>query len=737
MKNKIAFSLLVLGISSLTTQIILLREITANFLGNELSIGVVLSLWMIGIGLGSLIFGYLLSRREKNNTLNILASLELITAVLVISSPIVARISKPALGIPHYELIDFHNFIFLAILSILPIAFILGSSFVGLTSVLSNNIKSKVSGIGYSYVIEAAGAGIGGILFSYVLIKFLTHIEIASIIAALNLACFYILSRGMRLKILRISLAAFAFSVIVFANCADNLFEQLRFGNEKLIYSKNSIYGNIAVTKRGNQYCLYSNGSLLFTTEDTEANEEFIHLAMLESPHPKGILLVGGGAGGMLKEILKHSPDNIDYVELDPLLIKSAIENIPILDRKDLQDPKVHVHYVDARYFVKTTLEKYDLIIINTPDPLNIQTNRFFSREFFLEVSRRLNKRGIFCMGISSKEDCLSKEIALYNASVYKTLESVFPEVIFIPSWKLIFFSANQQGILTTSSSILKQRYEQRDLKNLFFSPYHLDYRLDTNKSHIDYLKGALNKYESETSINKDFLPASFFNALNMWLKETSNIKKLPSRSTLRMISLIILILIVLWLMIDKKRLLQGVIFTTGTLGISSEFMILAAFQSIYGFLYYRIGVIIASFMVGLSLGGFIMTRHLQKNEAAYSKLRNLEMALLLYLACLAIILSLVKQAQALWMQILFLMLSAVIGLLVGLEFLLATRINLNKGRKIEETTGVFYACDILGASLGGFLSSLLLFPAFGIYGMIIYLGVFKLATSLLLKKGT
>jgi predicted membrane-bound spermidine synthase len=91
-----------------------------------------------------------------------------------------------------------------------------------------------------------------------------------------------------------------------------------------VIHYENSIYGNIAVTKRGEQYTFFADGVPSITTPvpDIASIEDFVHFAMLFHEKPESILILNGGAGGMIHEILKYPVKRLDYVELDPLLLK-------------------------------------------------------------------------------------------------------------------------------------------------------------------------------------------------------------------------------------------------------------------------------------------------------------------------------------------------------------------------------------------------------------------------------
>jgi len=112
--------------------------------------------------------------------------------------------------------------------------------------------------------------------------------------------------------------------------------------NLNVIHNENSIYGNITVTKRGEQYTFYSDGIPSITTPipDIASIEDFVHFPMLFHEKPESVLILSGGAGGMIHEILKYPVKRIDYVELDPLLLKLVQKFSTPLTQSELSNNK-------------------------------------------------------------------------------------------------------------------------------------------------------------------------------------------------------------------------------------------------------------------------------------------------------------------------------------------------------------------------------------------------------------
>ena len=156
-----------------------------------------------------------------------------------------------------------------------------------------------------------------------------------------------------------------------------------------------SPYGRLIVTRSDGQYNFMENGVALFSSHDAERVEERVHFAMAERPGAKRVLLVSGGASGTAREILKYPVAAVDYVEIDPEVLRAAERFLP----ENLRDPRIHPINADGRRWVQETPQRYDVVIVDVPDPSTSQLNRFYTREFFAEVHRILvpgGRAGLF-----------------------------------------------------------------------------------------------------------------------------------------------------------------------------------------------------------------------------------------------------------------------------------------------------------------------------------------------------
>ncbi|RSN73808.1 fused MFS/spermidine synthase [Candidatus Methanodesulfokora washburnensis] len=124
-------------------------------------------------------------------------------------------------------------------------------------------------------------------------------------------------------------------------------------------------------------------------------HETLVHPVMLTHPSPKDVLIIGGGDGGALREVLKHpSVERVDLVELDPDVVDLFRYRIKDVSQGSFESDKLRIIFMDGRKYVQETKEKYDIVIVDVNDPRG-QAKRLYTKEFYAEVSRILRDDGI------------------------------------------------------------------------------------------------------------------------------------------------------------------------------------------------------------------------------------------------------------------------------------------------------------------------------------------------------
>ncbi|XP_017420213.1 spermidine synthase 2 [Vigna angularis] len=176
------------------------------------------------------------------------------------------------------------------------------------------------------------------------------------------------------------------------------------FKVEKIYFQGKSKYQDMLVFQSstyGKVFVL--DGALQLTEKDECAYQEMMtHLPLCSIPNPKKVLLIGGGDGGILREISRHSSvEQIDICEIDTMLIDVYKEYFPDV-AVGYKDPRVKPHIIDGTLFLNSVPRgTYDAIIVDAFDPIR-PDHELFESEFFELVSMALRPGGVLCIQAES-----------------------------------------------------------------------------------------------------------------------------------------------------------------------------------------------------------------------------------------------------------------------------------------------------------------------------------------------
>ncbi len=186
---------------------------------------------------------------------------------------------------------------------------------------------------------------------------------------------------------------------------------------KSVLYCSKSQYQEIQIIDS------YDFGKILIldNTYQTTERDEFIyhelisHPALFTHPNPKSVLVIGGGDGGTVREVVKHkSVEKVHFVELDGEVVKACKEHLPTLSC-EIDNPKVSVIITDGIKYVAETENKYDVIIVDCPDPVG-PAKGLFEKEFYKNVFKCLNEDGLM---VQQTESPLFNEDLINNIKGY------------------------------------------------------------------------------------------------------------------------------------------------------------------------------------------------------------------------------------------------------------------------------------------------------------------------------
>lgn len=752
-------SFFLLGFSATITQVIFIREFLVVFYGNELCLGIILASWLAGISIGALISGKLIES-IKNPILPFLLSLIFLSIIPPLQIYLI-RTLRGTLSITPSAYIGALTLLFSSFFLILPFSLTIGFIFPFACKLLIKKGTLPAVQIGIVYIIESIGSVFGGLIVSLYLLARFPPFTICSFFALLLLATslyfsLRLTSSKMRILMTSLSLFPLLLTVSLITSNSISLFDwrsclkrwNTLYPGITLIKSCDSKYQHITLARQDTQYSLYGNGQWISSFPDDYQFAQTAHFLLTEHPHPKEVLLIGDGFEGIIKEILKHPVSQLDYVELDYLLIETAINALPFEDQKALRDPRVRTFYTDGRYFVKRSKKLYDEVIINLPDPSTALLNRYYTIDFFQEVKKILKKDGLLVIGIASSSNYFGKEVSDYAGSVYDSLLAVFPFVLISPGEKNWFFACRSRDVATFNTEILKDRYYQRKIKSLHFSPYLFDLLLP--KERVKFTEQSFRK-RGERIYNTDLQPITYFYNLILWGIFSGKRGESNLFQAIREINwywyflppILIFCLRKIYLMLNRKKDFDPLRFnclwaigTTGFSGMALEVILIFSFQNIYGYLYQQMGMIVALFMMGLSLGSYLMNQTISRFDAGLKAFIIVEGSHVIYPLILPFLLIFISQS---FINVLvisescFMFLVMIAGTLSGLEFPLVARLYLTKERGGGKVAGMVDSADHLGACLGALFTGTLLVPTLGLKISCIFIVVLKITSLALL----
>lgn len=168
---------------------------------------------------------------------------------------------------------------------------------------------------------------------------------------------------------------------------------------EPIIYATSAPYQRIVVTKHGDDLRLYLNGNLQFSSRDEyRYHEALVHPALSRVAGLRHVLVLGGGDGLAVREILKY-PDvaSVTLVDLDPamttLFTRSAM--LAALNGHAFASPKVHVVTADAFTWLRANRRRFDAVLVDFPDPTNFSIGKLYTLSFYRELSRAIAPGGV------------------------------------------------------------------------------------------------------------------------------------------------------------------------------------------------------------------------------------------------------------------------------------------------------------------------------------------------------
>lgn len=210
---------------------------------------------------------------------------------------------------------------------------------------------------------------------------------------------------------------------------------------KNILYSGESDYQKVDVIDTEAYGKMLLLDGLVMTSEKDEFfyHEMISHIPLLAHQSPESILVIGGGDGGTVREVLKHpTVKEVVLCEIDQKVIDVSREFLPTIAGK-LDDPRVTINVQDAIEYIKEQKDRFDVVLIDSTDPLGPGVG-LFTEEFYINVKNSLKNGGIVVPQSESPLAC-QKEFKLINKLLNKVFSVVVPYFAPVPTYPGAYWS--------------------------------------------------------------------------------------------------------------------------------------------------------------------------------------------------------------------------------------------------------------------------------------------------------
>lgn len=377
---------------------LIISAVSSYLLGDTvLQYSITIGLYMSAMGLGSY-----LSKYMKKHLFDWFVFIELSVGVFGGTSALVLFYAN--LYLETYQIVMY--------LEIIIIGTFVGAEIPLLTRIIENdneNLRVTLSSI---FSFDYIGGLVGSIAFPLILLPQLGYFATAFLMGCFNVAAagliiFKYSGRVRHAGIYKIA-SVFLFAVMaagmLFADTISNRVEDGLY-RDRVILSEHTQYQHIVMTKHKDDLRLYIDGNVQFCSLDEyRYHEALVHIPMAAAKKRDKVLVLGGGDGMAVRELLKYEDTEITLVDLDAQMVELCSENAQIskLNEDSLKSSQLTIIYEDAYKYLSETEEKFDVIIVDLPDPNNESLNKLYTNIFYRLCYGALTEEGVMTVQSTS-----------------------------------------------------------------------------------------------------------------------------------------------------------------------------------------------------------------------------------------------------------------------------------------------------------------------------------------------
>lgn len=462
------YAAFIAGLCSIIYEL-LIATTASYFLGDSVKyFSLTIGIYMAAMGAGSFVSKYI-----DANLLH-----KFVVAELMLG--LAGGISIPALYFA-YAYTDL--FIPFYVLFTVIIGFLIGLEIPFLTRLMQdyNQLKFNIANIlSFDYL----GALIATVSFPFILLPFFGTYQSSLIFGLVNMSIGFVVlwvfadhigKDARKLKALTVVSTSFLVGMIVFSSSALEHWDHKLY-EDRVIFSKQSPYQKIVLTKHRDDVRLYLDGNLQFSSVDEHRyHESLVHVPLSIHEKPvRRVLLLGAGDGMAVRELLKYpSIEEIILVDLDKEIVELAKNNnyVSKINEHSLDSAKLEILNSDAFTYLTDNAQLFDFIIADLPDPNNSSLARLYSKQFYQLIRQNLAEDGIFVTQATSPYFATDAFWSIAKTVGVAGFENIYPYHTQIPSfgnWGFVIGSSYEKDTHKPRISVETKFLDTNNFANLF-----------------------------------------------------------------------------------------------------------------------------------------------------------------------------------------------------------------------------------------------------------------------------
>lgn len=377
---------------------LIISAVSSYLLGDStLQYSVTIGLYMSAMGLGSFISKYM-----KKHLFDWFVLIEIGVGVMGGISALILFLAN--LYLDSYQIIMYGE--------IIVIGTFVGVEIPLLTRIIEGDAENLRITISSIFSFDYIGGLLGSIAFPLLLLPQLGYFATAFLTGSMNIlaAILIVFKYSDRIrkpaifKGVTVLLFAFMMWGVLFSGNISNYIEGGLY-RDRVILSEQTQYQHIVLTRHKDDLRLFIDGNVQFCSLDEyRYHEALVHIPMSQAAKKDKVLILGGGDGMAVRELLKYEGTRITLVDLDPEMIRICSENkiIAGLNENSLKSDRLKIINDDAYRFLEENEEDYDVIIVDLPDPNNESLNKLYTNVFYRLCQNSLTGDGILAVQSTS-----------------------------------------------------------------------------------------------------------------------------------------------------------------------------------------------------------------------------------------------------------------------------------------------------------------------------------------------